>query len=133
TDLFHPATAEAMTRRWQAVLDAALADPGTRVGDLDPLLPDERALVPARGPRGGETITLPDLFAATAAAHPDRAAVVSEGRTMTYRELDERADRLAGRLVRAGAGPETVVALGLARGAELLTGLWAVARAGAAF
>jgi len=133
TDLFERPTAEAMTRRWLAVLDAALTDPDTRVGDIDLLLPAERALVLARAPRTGASSTLPSLFAETAAAHPDRPAVVSEGRTMTYRELSERADLLAGRLAQAGAGPETVVALGLARGADLLVGMWAAARAGAAF
>ncbi|WP_348538304.1 amino acid adenylation domain-containing protein [Nocardia farcinica] len=133
TDLFDPATAEAVARRWTALLDAALADPAARVGDLDLLLPEERHLVPARGPRSRETVTLPELLATTAAAHPDRPAVVADGHTLTYRELDRRAARLAARLAGAGAGRETVVALGLARGADLLIALWAVARTGAAF
>src|SRR5690606_2496002 len=108
TDLFDPATPEAVARRWTALLDAALA---ARVGDLDLLLPEERHLVPARGPRSRETVTLPELLATTAAAHPDRPAVVADGHTLTYRELDRRAARLAARLAGAGAGRETVVAL----------------------
>ncbi|MGV9822300.1 amino acid adenylation domain-containing protein [Nocardia xishanensis] len=134
TDLFDAPTADTMARRWLAVLGAVVADPGQRLGDIDLLVPLERAeLVPARGPESAGVRTLPELFAATADAHPERAAVVAAGVTLTYRELASRAAQLARLLIEAGAGPETVVALGLTRGAELLVGMWAAAAAGAAF
>ena len=47
-------------------------------------------------------ITLPDVLEAMADAVPDREAVVTEDRTYTYAEIDERATRLAGHLVGSG-------------------------------
>ncbi|RBO82164.1 non-ribosomal peptide synthetase [Nocardia puris] len=134
TDLFDPATARSLSRRWLAVLEAVVAEPHRRVGDLDLLTPAERAdLVPARGPESVEGTTLPRLLAETAAAHPDHPAIVAGDTTLTYAELSARATTLAHRLAAAGAGPETVVALALTRGVELLVGLWATAVTGAAF
>ncbi|MEU2257913.1 amino acid adenylation domain-containing protein [Nocardia xishanensis] len=134
TDLFDAPTVDTLARRWLGVLTALVADPGQRLGDIDLLVPLERAeLVPARGPESAGVRTLPELFAATADTHPERAAVVVAGATLTYRELASRAAQLARLLIEAGAGPETVVALGLTRGAELLVGMWAAAAAGAAF
>ncbi|MGV9740459.1 amino acid adenylation domain-containing protein [Nocardia farcinica] len=135
TDLFDPGTAEAMARRWVALLATVAGNADVRVGDLDLLLPEERSrLVPATDPRAAAaTTTLPGLLARTAAAHPDRIALIAGETVLTYRELDRRATDVARLLVAAGAGPETVVALGLPRGADLWIGMWAAAKAGAAF
>ncbi|MEV0340838.1 amino acid adenylation domain-containing protein [Nocardia sp. NPDC050713] len=134
TDLFDAPTVDTLARRWLAVLAAVVADPEQRLGDIDLLVPLERAeLVPASGPESAGVRTLPEVFAAAAAAYPERHAVVAAGVTTTYRELTSRAAQLARLLIEAGAGPETVVALGLTRGAELLIGMWAAAAAGAAF
>ncbi|TQM25342.1 non-ribosomal peptide synthetase [Nocardia bhagyanarayanae] len=134
TDLFDAPTVDTLARRWLAVLAAVVADPEQRLGDIDLLVPLERAeLVPANGPESAGVRTLPEVFAATAAAYPERHAMVAAGATTTYRELASRAAQLARLLIEAGAGPETVVALGLTRGAELLVGMWAAAAAGAAF
>ncbi|AEI67903.1 non-ribosomal peptide synthetase [Corallococcus macrosporus] len=73
------------------------------------------------------------LFEARAAASPDALAVVDGERTMTYGELDVRANQLARHLVSLGAGPERVVALGLDRSVELVTSLLATLKAGAAY
>ncbi|MFJ1460351.1 amino acid adenylation domain-containing protein [Nocardia sp. N2S4-5] len=134
TDLFDDATAAAFAHRWERILRAVIADPDRPIADIDLLGAAERAaLVPRRRPGGAAAVTLADLFAASALAHPDRPAVVSGGTALTYRELDGRSNRLARVLLDAGAGPETVVALALTRGVELLTAVWAAAKAGAAF
>ncbi|GAB0103345.1 hypothetical protein JMUB6875_23180 [Nocardia sp. JMUB6875] len=135
TDLFDRDTVATLTERFVRVLAAGTADPAIRVSDIDLLDAAERAaLVPSHGPRDtGTTVTLAQILTATAAAYPDRPAVVAAGRTLTYREIDRASDALAGRLSAAGARAETVVALALSRGAELLTAVWAVAKTGAAF
>ncbi|MFC9435702.1 amino acid adenylation domain-containing protein [Nocardia sp. NPDC057030] len=134
TDLFDAATVSAFAARWRRVLATVLAEPGVRLADIDILDDAERsALVPVRGFESLGTTTLPELLAATVARHPDHPAVVANGDTTTYRELDAYANRLARLLLAAGAGPETVVALGLPRSADLLTAVWAVAKIGAAF
>ncbi|MFG3016457.1 non-ribosomal peptide synthase/polyketide synthase [Streptomyces cinerochromogenes] len=77
--------------------------------------------------------TLGELFTAWVARTPDAPALTDGRRTWTYRELADRADRLAVHLVRRGAGPDRVVALVLPRSMELIAAELAVARAGAAF
>ncbi|MEV0294627.1 amino acid adenylation domain-containing protein [Nocardia sp. NPDC050710] len=134
TDLFDAATIAAFAARWQRVLAAVVADPDQVIADIDILEPRERAaLVPVRGPRGTGTVPLPWLLAESATAYPDHPALVVDGVTTNYRELDAQSNQLARMLIAAGAGPETVVTLGMTRGAELLTGVWAAAKAGAAF
>ncbi|MEV5832763.1 amino acid adenylation domain-containing protein [Nocardia sp. NPDC052112] len=77
--------------------------------------------------------TLPGLFADRAMICPDAVALEFGDETMTYRELDERANRLARLLVARGAGPETVVGLYLRRSIELIVGMYAIIKAGAAY
>ncbi|WP_081878121.1 non-ribosomal peptide synthetase [Nocardia brasiliensis] len=82
--------------------------------------------------------TLAGLFAERAAACPDAIALESgedtpAAATLTYRELDERANRLARLLIERGAGPETVVGLCLRRSIDLVVGMYAIVKTGAAY
>ncbi len=134
TDLFDEATVASFVTRWRRILAAVPARPDVRLADIELLDDQERAqLIPVRGFDSVAPATLPALLAATVARYPQRPAVVAGGDTTTYRELDAHANRLARLLLEAGAGPETVVALGLPRSPDLLTGMWAAAKIGAAF
>ncbi|MFC9897385.1 amino acid adenylation domain-containing protein [Nocardia sp. NPDC127579] len=134
TDLFDRATVDSYIRRWLRMLTAITTEPDLPVAAIDLLDSAERAeLVPVRGPESTGTITLPNLLTATAARFPHRTALVCAGTRLTYTELDARSDQLAHLLRAAGAAPETVVALGLPRGIELLVSIWAVTKTGAAF
>jgi amino acid adenylation domain-containing protein len=64
---------------------------------------------------------------------PENVALVWDGGTMTYAELEQRANRLAHRLAAMGAGPEKVVAIAIHRSADLVVAILAVSKAGAAF
>src|SRR5262249_55509712 len=77
--------------------------------------------------------TLPGLFAAQAAATPDAIAVVCGEAELTYRELADRAERLAAALVDVGVGPERTVGVHLERSIDLVVALVAIERAGGAF
>ncbi|MEU8898042.1 amino acid adenylation domain-containing protein [Nocardia sp. NPDC048505] len=72
-------------------------------------------------------------FAEQVRRTPEAAALISGDTVLTYRELGARVDELARRLAAAGAGPEQVVAVALPRSAELVVGLLAVLRLGAAY
>ncbi|MFZ2527195.1 MAG: amino acid adenylation domain-containing protein [Rhodococcus sp. (in: high G+C Gram-positive bacteria)] len=133
-ELFDRDTITAIAHRIERVLETLTADPDTRVAAVDVLTAAERtALAPVTGPAGGTTLTLPALFTATATAHPDAIAVTADDRHLTYRDLDEWSTRAARMLLDIGVGPETFVALGIARSVESVAAVWAITKTGAAF
>ena len=136
TDLFERASVEALIGRLVRLLKAAVANPERAIGSLDILAPEERAII-LRGwndtARAIPSATLPELFAAQAARTPDAIAVVHEDESLTYGELDARANQLAHRLRRWGVGPDVLVGLCVERSLEMVVGLLAVLKAGGAY
>ncbi len=136
-DLFEESAARRMVGHFLNLLRAALADPDTPLHRLDMLDDEERRLLlldwndTACPPT--DTPMIPTRIAARATRSPDRPAVVEPGGALTYGALLKRADRLAARLARLGAGPETTVAVCLPRSAEMVVALLAAWRAGAAY
>ena len=76
---------------------------------------------------------MPELFAAQAAQNPDAVAVVFEDATLTYAQLDARANQLAHHLQGLGVGPEVVVGLCVERSLEMMVGLLGILKAGGAY
>ncbi|MEO3819106.1 amino acid adenylation domain-containing protein [Plantactinospora sp. B24E8] len=118
------------------ILDTLVTDPTRPVGRIDLLPAEERSAVLAR--LAGPTAPLPGLtldavVAAQAAATPDAVALIDGGRELSYADLHRRAAALAGRLVGRGVRPGDVVAVAVPRSAELVVGMLAVLRAGAAY
>ena len=134
TDLWDQPSIAVLAERFGHFVDALTAGPDAPLAQISLVTPrEQRTLVPVSGPAAVDTVLLPDLLHATAAAYPARPALVTASGTLTYAELDERSDRLARRLVDAGAGPETIVAIALPRSEELWVAVWAVFKSGAAF
>jgi natural product biosynthesis luciferase-like monooxygenase protein len=77
--------------------------------------------------------TLAAEFERTVAEAPDRAALVASGQSYTYRELNERANRIAHRLRAAGVVSGSLVGVHLERSADMVAALWAVLKAGGAY
>ena len=78
-------------------------------------------------------VSIPVVFAAQVARAPEAVALTFEGRSMTYRELEEAANRLAHLLAGQGAGPGQCVALLFTRCAEAIVAILAVLKTGAAY
>ncbi|WP_199527993.1 non-ribosomal peptide synthetase, partial [Kitasatospora sp. SolWspMP-SS2h] len=134
-DLYDRGTAEALLERLLAVLAQVAEDPHRRVGSLDVLTAGERELLAGWASTGRElpSASVAELLAERAVSVPGETALVFGSESWSYAELDARVDRLARLLAARGAGPETVVALGLPRSLDMVAALFAVLRAGAAY
>ncbi|NJP79518.1 amino acid adenylation domain-containing protein, partial [Streptomyces sp. AA8] len=135
-DVFDHEGAQRIADRFLHLLTLFADAPETPLARLDLLLPDEsRSLAGEwnatdRPVPGGTLVT---RFAGQAAETPDATAVVYEDRELTYRQLDELSDGLAGELAAAGAGPDRIVAVAVPRSAELMVSLLGVLKSGAAY
>ncbi|HSK77319.1 MAG TPA: amino acid adenylation domain-containing protein, partial [Thermoanaerobaculia bacterium] len=137
-DLFDGVTAA----RWQAQLATLLAGLGGRLDAPVSALPllsegERHQLLVEWSDTGAEDdragLCLHELIVAQGERTPDAVAVVSESGDLTYGELLEQSGRQAARLAAAGVGPGSFVPLVLGSSPELVAGMLAVMRAGAAF
>ena len=139
TDVFDAETIEALIARFERVLVAITADPARSLSSIDVLDAAEHARLDEIGNRAVLTapapppVSIPVLFAAQVASTPDAVAMTFQGRSMTYRQLDEAANRLAHLLTVHRAGPGQCVALLLSRSAEAIVAILAVLKTGAAY
>ncbi len=128
--------AAALVRRVARALEVlAASTDATRLADLALLAPDEHHAL-----AGWNATTAPvpptsvrARFEAQVVRRPDTIAVVDRDRHLTYRALDAQAGRLASRLVDADIGPESLVAIAVERSLEMVIGLVAILKAGAAY
>ncbi|GAQ54818.1 non-ribosomal peptide synthetase [Streptomyces acidiscabies] len=127
-DLFTPEWAKATLARLVRILTAMAAEPEQPQGLI---ALEDRPCQAQLPPAASRTLT--DLWSAQVAATPDAVAVLDRGTALSYHELDERAQQLAGQLVELGAGPERVVGIALPRTAELVVAVLAVLTSGAAY
>ena len=131
-------TSEALIERLQRVLVAMAADPGRRLSSVDVLDAGEHARLDEIGNRAvlaelPAGVSVPVLFAAQVARAPEAVALTFGDRSMTYRELEEAANRLAHLLSGYGVGPGGCVALLLERSAQAIVAMLAVLKTGAAY
>ena len=139
TDVFDAESIETMIVRLRRVLTAMTADPGRRLSSIDVLDVDEHTRLDESGNRALLTrpapsaVSIPVLFAEQVARIPDEVAVTFEGRYLSYRELDEAANRLAHLLAANGARQGQCVALLMERSAQAVVAMLAVLKSGAAY
>ncbi|WP_261991503.1 non-ribosomal peptide synthetase [Streptomyces sp. OR43] len=134
---FDAETVERMTGHLATLLDALAADEGRRVGELPVLTVGERDVV-VRGWNDTDVEVsgvggVQGLIAERAASAPDAVAVVAGGESVTYGGLMGRANRLARHLRSVGVGAESVVAVCVERGVDMVVVGLAVWLAGGAY
>ncbi|HEX2091511.1 MAG TPA: amino acid adenylation domain-containing protein [Longimicrobiaceae bacterium] len=137
TDLFDAATIERMAVHLARVLEQVADDAAVRLSGLELMDADERARVLDEWNRTDAPYPadrcIHHLVEEQAARTPDAVAVLWEHDSLTYGELNRRANRLAHHLRGLGVGPETRVGVCLERTPELVVALLAVLKAGGAY
>ena len=138
TDLFDPATAELIARRFVRVLDGLTSAPRMSVGDA-PLFADDEATAVAALENGSPTTgsagiagltSLADGLSRAVAEYGAQPALIHNGRTVTFAEFGARVWGLARELISVGVGPDVAVAVVVPRSVELLVAVHAVVAAG---
>ena len=136
TDLFDAATIDSMSAHWLTLVESAAADRSTRLCDLVLLTPSEDRQLRVTWNNTRREIpqsNVHQLIEQQAARTPNAIAVEAAGARLTYRQLNERANRLARRLRRAGVTTGTLVALCVERTIDLAIAPLAVFKAGGAY
>ena len=135
--LFEPESVERLIGHLLRVLEQAAEKPSVAVSRLSLPAPAEREQLLVEwnrtdAARPGASL-FPQLFEAQVERSPEAVAVSYGGRRLTYRELNESANRLAHHLRARGVGPDVTVGLLLERSSEMVVGLLAVLKAGGAY
>ncbi|WP_431040585.1 amino acid adenylation domain-containing protein [Streptomyces sp. P1-3] len=137
TSLFDRETVQRFVRHYTALLHAVVAEPQERISRLSTLDEAERRQVLHEWntvPRTeSDDRCLHEWFEEVAAGSPEAVALECEGRTVSYGELNARANRLARHLRALGVGPDVLVALCLPRSEHIAVSVLAVLKAGAAY
>ncbi|MDT5296661.1 MAG: hypothetical protein QOJ76_3541, partial [Acidobacteriota bacterium] len=136
TDLFDAETVIRLTGHFEMLLGEVVADEGRSLAELKLLTCDEerRLLVELNDTaRSYPTGCMHEMFEAQAERTPDAVAVVCEDESLTYRQLNARANQLAHHLRALGVGPEVFVGILLERNVELVVALLATLKAGGAY
>ncbi|MFC4494856.1 amino acid adenylation domain-containing protein [Streptomyces ovatisporus] len=135
---FPEPVAETLLSHFNHLLGGMAGDPGRTLGEIEPYTPEERVGLLDGGHRPEAVAEdadacLHEIFSRQAARTPDTVALVCGTDTLTYRELEERANRLAHHLRDLGAGPEERVGLCLERSSDMVVGVLGVLKSGAAY
>jgi amino acid adenylation domain-containing protein len=137
SDLFDRSTIARMARHWEILLRGIVADPDRSIADLPLLDKAERRRILIEWNRTDRPLSrelcIHELFETQTRRTPDAVALQCAGRQILYRELNDRANRLAGYLQKRGIGPEKLVGVCMERSVEMVVGLLAILKAGAAY
>ena len=137
SELFSAATIERMAGHWLNLLAGLVDDPRQRLGELQMLDAGERQQVISQGSQGAVSYPHQDsihgLIEAWGEQSPLTTALVFGEQSLTYQQLNERAERLAAVLQAQGVGPDVLVGIAVERSLEMVVGLLAVLKAGGAY
>jgi len=142
TDIFDAPSIERMVSHYKQLLEGGLAQPETSIATL-PLLSDAEMRRVLYEFNRAETVyprekTIPQLFEEQAIKNPDRIALVGADLRvcpvrLTYRQLNEQSGRLANLFIEKGVLPDDVIGIMMERSIDLIIGIIAILKAGAAY
>ncbi|HKN83845.1 MAG TPA: amino acid adenylation domain-containing protein, partial [Pyrinomonadaceae bacterium] len=136
-NLFEASTIKRLVSQFQTLLASAAATPDSTISELQIVSEPELAQILVEFNRTkvnhGTNNRLHALFESQVGRTPENIAVVFGDRSVTYAELNARANRLAYRLIETGVGPETRIAICVERSIEMIVGILGVLKAGGAY
>lgn len=135
-DLFDRSTAERIASRFVRLLEQAAANPDLSVHEYELLTASERHMLleefnPQIAPYSPATLV--ELFEQQASRSPHAPALSFEHGTLSYRELNERSNRLAHFLISRRIGPRSLVGIALERSPEMIVAIVGILKCGAAY
>jgi amino acid adenylation domain-containing protein len=134
--LFEPALIERMLGHFQSVLSGIIASPNQAISTLPLLTPVEQHQMLVEWNETQQNYPhkcFHQLFEEQVTRTPDAVAVVFKHRQLTYRELNQRANKLAHYLLKNGVEPEMLVGICIERSLDMLIGLLGILKAGGAY
>jgi amino acid adenylation domain-containing protein len=136
TDLFDADRMERMLGHWHMILESIASDPDQALTNIPILTAPERHQLLVEW--NDTAVDYPDkcvhqLFEEQVERTPDAVAVVFEGKQLTYRELNKKANQVAHCLIEKGVGPDVLVAICVERSLEMIVGLLGILKAGGAY
>ncbi|MEG4344556.1 amino acid adenylation domain-containing protein [Microcoleus sp. A003_D6] len=136
TDLFNADTIERMVGHFQTLLEAIVANPEQKIGELPILTQLERQQLATWNDTATDypkDACIHQLFEEQVERSPDAIALVFEDQQLTYQELNQRANQLAHHLHNLGVGAEVLVGICVERSLEMVVGLLGILKAGGAY
>jgi amino acid adenylation domain-containing protein/non-ribosomal peptide synthase protein (TIGR01720 family) len=136
SDLFDAATIQALLEQYKKVLQEIVTNPDQQINKLPLLTQDQEKLLQAwnqTNKKYTETKCVHQLFASQVELTPDAIAVEQDHQQLTYRELSDRANKIAHYLQSLGVKPETLVGICLDRSLDMIAGLLGILKAGGAY
>jgi len=136
-DLFKEETIKGYMKHLQAITSQMISNPERKISDVSCITDDERLCIleqfnkMSRNEKNTNTVI--DLFEQQVEKTPNHIALVCEEETLTFRELNERANQIARRLRTMGIKPNDFVVFFSHRNIELLTGIYGIIKAGGAY
>jgi nonribosomal peptide synthetase DhbF len=136
-DLFDRWRIQQMAQHYRIVLEAVATDPQLEIRNIDLLGVNERKQILEEWNRTHRDYPhiarLTKLVEKHAERSPEAIAITCQGKELNYKELNDRANRLARYLIRQGVAPETRVGICVERSVEMVIGLLGIWKAGGAY
>ncbi|HWO34663.1 MAG TPA: amino acid adenylation domain-containing protein, partial [Candidatus Acidoferrum sp.] len=135
SDLFERETIARMAIHWKTLIRGGLENPEQRLSELPLLSSLENRFLRTWNDtvRTYPKLCIHQLFELQAQSAPETTAVVSHSQSLSYRELNERANQLAWFLLKRGVAPDAAVGLCVDRGPSMVIALLGILKAGAAY
>lgn len=125
-----------ISEHFKQALLAVISKPDIKIMDIEILTKEEKTLLHQfnhTSADNGSTKTIHELFMERAKENPDKIAVVYGDKSLTYRELNEKSNQLARKLINLGVTQNAIVGIMAERSLEIIIGIFGVLKAGCAY